>query len=298
LETPTPSSTFPSSYTRIAAQFPIPLKLTFLIMTSISNAVIPKGDIILVTGVTGYIGSHVADQALAAGYKVRGAVRNSVKAQWLQELFDKKYGHGKFESIVLKDILDEDALAVAVRGVAGIAHIANDSNLSSSPQPYIPNAINGALSVLRNAAKEPKIKSVVLTSSSMAAAGSKPNVDFDITLDSYNEDAIKLAWDDTFEDPAKAFIVYAAAKAESEKAAWKWIEENKPGFVFNTVLPAANFGPALSPEHQGLPSTGGWPKMVFDGSFDDIMGVPPRKFQHPRSTTFLVLTYSVTRVLR
>lgn len=228
------------------------------------------------TGVTGYIGSHVADQALASGYKVRGAVRDSAKAQWLQDLFDKKYGPGKFEKFVLKDILDEATVAAAVKGVAGIAHIANDSNLSPDPKPYIPNAINGALNVLKSAAKEPSIKSIVLTSSSMAAAGSNPNVEFDITTDSYNEDAIKLAWDPAFENPAKAFIVYAAAKAESEKAAWKWVEENKPGFVFNTVLPAANFGPALSPEHQGLPSTGGWPKMVFDGSFDAILGVPPR----------------------
>jgi nucleoside-diphosphate-sugar epimerase len=250
-------------------------------MVSISNPVIPKGELILVTGVTGYIGSHVADQALAAGYKVRGAVRDSAKAQWLQDLFDQKYGQGKYESFVLKDILDKERLAIAVKGVSGIAHIANDSNLSPNPSPYIPNAINGALSVLEGAATEPGVKSIVLTSSSMAAAGSNPNVEFDITTDSYNEDAIKLAWNDAFENEAKAFIVYAAAKAESEKAAWKWIEDNKPGFLFNTVLPAANFGPALSPKHQGQPSTGGWPKMVFDGSFDAITGVPPRMYLHP-----------------
>jgi nucleoside-diphosphate-sugar epimerase len=248
------------------------------IMGSISNPTISKGEVILVTGVTGYIGSHVADQALAAGYKVRGAVRDVPKSQWLQEFFDKKYGHGNFDSVALKNILDQDALATAVKGVTGIAHIANDSNLSPNPEPYIPKAVEGALAVLKSAAKEPSVKSIVLTSSSMAAAGSTPDVEFDISSDSYNENAIRLAWDETFDNPAKAFIVYAAAKAESEKAAWKWIEENKPSFVFNTTLPAANFGPALSPKDQGLPSTGVWPKMVFDGSFDAIKGVPPRKF--------------------
>jgi uncharacterized protein YbjT (DUF2867 family) len=248
----------------------------FTTMSFISNPIIPKGEVILVTGVTGYIGSHVADQALASGYKVRGAVRDSAKAQWLQDFFDKKYGGGTFDLVVLKDVLDKEAVANAVQGVAGIAHIANDSNLSANPDPYISNAIAGTLNVLESAAKVASVKSFVLTSSSMAAAGSRPDVEFDIAPDSYNEAAIKLAWDDTFENPAKPFLVYAAAKVESEKAAWKWVQESKPGFVFNTVLPAANFGLALSPEHQGQPSTGGWPKMIFDGSFDAISGVPPR----------------------
>jgi hypothetical protein len=32
-------------------------------------------------------------------------------------------------------------------------------------------------------------------------------------------------------------MVYAASKAEGERAAFGWVEKNKPGFVFNSVLP-------------------------------------------------------------
>ena len=40
------------------------------------------------------------------------------------------------------------------------------------------------------------------------------------------------------------------------------MEEKKPHFVRNTVLPNANMDTILSPEDQGYRSTGGWIKAV------------------------------------
>lgn len=40
-----------------------------------------KGKTVLVTGITGFAGSHVALSALRAGYSVRGAVRSLEKAE-------------------------------------------------------------------------------------------------------------------------------------------------------------------------------------------------------------------------
>jgi len=66
---------------------------------------INKGDLILITGATGYIGSNVADQALEAGYKVRGTTRSKAKGQWLNDLLKKKYGEGRFELVEVPDML-------------------------------------------------------------------------------------------------------------------------------------------------------------------------------------------------
>lgn len=66
---------------------------------------INKGDLILITGATGYIGSNVADQALEAGYKVRGTTRSKAKGQWLNDLLEKKYGEGRFELVEVPDML-------------------------------------------------------------------------------------------------------------------------------------------------------------------------------------------------
>ncbi|KAH9220123.1 hypothetical protein DL95DRAFT_404140 [Leptodontidium sp. 2 PMI_412] len=65
---------------------------------------IPKGSTVLVTGVHGYLGMHVADQLLLDGYKVRGTVRDSGKIERTKEYFDQKYGEGNFDVSVVKDL--------------------------------------------------------------------------------------------------------------------------------------------------------------------------------------------------
>jgi len=77
---------------------------------------IETGDIILVTGITGYVGSHVADQLLAAGFKVRGAVRNKQRAQWLKDVFDEKYEPGKLSLVSVVDMHLAGALSHAIEG--------------------------------------------------------------------------------------------------------------------------------------------------------------------------------------
>ncbi|MBE7181518.1 MAG: GDP-mannose 4,6-dehydratase [Terriglobus roseus] len=81
----------------------------------IPDPAIPKGSIVAVTGVNGFIGSHVADQLLAAGYKVRGVVRDAEKTKWLLDLF-ATYGEGSFELKEAKDMAPEGALDDALKG--------------------------------------------------------------------------------------------------------------------------------------------------------------------------------------
>lgn len=79
-------------------------------------SVIEKGSTVLVTGVNGFIASHVADQLLEAGYKVKGTARSADKAKWLEELFDKKYGKEKYETVVVADMIEDGAFDEAVKG--------------------------------------------------------------------------------------------------------------------------------------------------------------------------------------
>lgn len=64
-------------------------------------------------------------------------------------------------------------------------------------------------------------------------------------LDTWNDDIVALAWSGTAPESAQGYITYSASKTEGERAAWKWVEENKPGFVLNTVLPDSNVGKIL-----------------------------------------------------
>jgi uncharacterized protein YbjT (DUF2867 family) len=82
---------------------------------------IPRGSLILVTGANGYIGSHVVDQLLALGYRVRGTVRD--KKPWLDEFFEKKYGKGKFESVAVQAIEAAGAFSNVAEGASGVVHV-------------------------------------------------------------------------------------------------------------------------------------------------------------------------------
>jgi len=66
--------------------------------------VLPTDSLILITGVNGFLGSHIANQFLLAGYRVKGTVRNLKKSTSLQELFNERYGQGGFELVEVEDL--------------------------------------------------------------------------------------------------------------------------------------------------------------------------------------------------
>lgn len=91
----------------IFRQVPIPPEMT---------STIAPGSIVLVTGVNGYIASHVADQLLESGFNVRGTVRDVQKAAGLVERWETKFGRGRIELVIVKDITVPEAFDSAVEG--------------------------------------------------------------------------------------------------------------------------------------------------------------------------------------
>jgi hypothetical protein len=73
--------------------------------------------VVLVTGISGFLGSHVADQFLEAGYRVRGTAREVSKVDAIKKTFDSKYGVGKVEVVAVPDITVESAFDEAVKGI-------------------------------------------------------------------------------------------------------------------------------------------------------------------------------------
>ncbi|KAE8447770.1 hypothetical protein EG329_010164 [Mollisiaceae sp. DMI_Dod_QoI] len=218
---------------------------------------IPKGSLVLVTGVNGFIGSHVADQLLEAGYRVRGTTRNLEKVQGLSALWEKKYGPNQIEFVVVQDMSTEGAFDDAASQV-------------------ITPTLRGINNILKAAAKEPSVKRFVYTSSSTAATAPKPNKVFTIDTNTWNEEQIKEAWAPPPYEPERAWAVYGSSKAEGEKAVWRFVEEQKPGFVANAILPNLNIGKILV---KGQPaSTGGWVVDLYHGDTTKFQNFPPQWF--------------------
>ena len=86
----------------------------------IKDPALPLGSIVVISGVSGFIGSHVADQVLAAGYKVRGTTRSVERNAWVVEYFRTKYGAASFELVEVPDMEAEGAFNMAVFGKSGL----------------------------------------------------------------------------------------------------------------------------------------------------------------------------------
>ena len=85
-------------------------------MATVTNPIVPKGATVLVSGVNGFLGSHIADQFLRNGYRVRGTVRDISKEPWVVEVFSKLYGKDNFELVGVPEMEAEGAFDEAIRG--------------------------------------------------------------------------------------------------------------------------------------------------------------------------------------
>jgi nucleoside-diphosphate-sugar epimerase len=218
------------------------------------TVVIQPGATIFVTGVNGLIGSVVADQLLARGYNVRGAVRGVEKNKWLAEYFQGKYKSAKFDLVDVPDMTVEGCYDGLVDGKLSYSH-QDSKQVTYNPSGtegfiHLASPVGGiqdlnlaldigraaGLSALKACAKTPSVTRFVNTSSSAAATMPKPHLDHDFIIDekSFNDEALQRAKSE--DTPTKVFLIYASMKSETEKAMWKWVAENKPGFVLNSIV--------------------------------------------------------------
>ncbi len=109
--------------------------------SSQSHVVLEKGSLVVVTGVNGNIASHIADQLIKAGYRVRGTVRSKARGAWVVDHFDKKYGPGKIELAEVPDMSAEGAFNDAVVGASGFIHTATPVMESLDPNVAVPMVI-------------------------------------------------------------------------------------------------------------------------------------------------------------
>ncbi|OAQ64093.1 aldehyde reductase protein [Pochonia chlamydosporia 170] len=241
-------------------------------MFASESPVLQPGCKILVTGASGFVGSHVADQLLSAGYKVRGTTRDTAKNAWLVTLFETRYGVGSFELVSVPNLALDEALDAVLEDISGVVHAASDMTFDSDPNKVIPPMILATVTLAKAAAKRPNIKRFVFTSSCAAAASPVPGVWRWIGKDSWNDEAIAQAWAPPPYSPERGFSVYAASKTQCERELWRWYQESSPGFVLNTVLPSMNMGLSLDPANQGHPSTSGLIEAVYKGYIEATNG--------------------------
>jgi dihydroflavonol-4-reductase len=114
------------------------------------------GDVVLVTGATGFVGSAVARKLAGRGFAVRALVRKASPRANLA---------GVEADSVEGDMLDRDSMARALKGARYLFHVAADYRLwARDPQEIIRNNLEGAGAVME-AALAAGVERVVYTSS-------------------------------------------------------------------------------------------------------------------------------------
>ncbi|MCK8463795.1 NAD-dependent epimerase/dehydratase family protein [Aliiroseovarius sp. S1339] len=187
-------------------------------------------DKVLVSGASGFIAGHTIERLLADGHDVIGTVRdpeNTGKIAHLRAMA----GAPKHLTLVAADLTDPDPFSAHV-DVDVIMHMASPyvMNVDDAQRDLVDPAVQGTVSMLRAAAKSPRVRRVILTSS-LAAITDEP-------------DGRILTEEDWNDKSTLTRNPYYYSKTMAERAAWKFMETEKPPFDLVVINPFLVIGPA------------------------------------------------------
>lgn len=193
---------------------------------------------VLVTGGSGFIGSHAILQLLAGGYTVRTTVRNLGRESDVREMLKQGGANpGNQLSFVAADLMSDQGWPAAVSGCEYVLHIASPfpPTVPKDENELIVPAREGAMRVLRTA-RDAGVKRVVLTSSFAAVGYGQP-----VRSEPFTEK--------DWTDPRMPDVMpYTKSKTMAERAAWDFIEHEGAGLELAVVNPVGVFGPVLGPD--------------------------------------------------
>ncbi|GAA6062881.1 hypothetical protein JCM10212_002103 [Sporobolomyces blumeae] len=171
------------------------------------------GSLVFVTGANGFVASHIIQLLLESGYRVRGSVRDAAKVENLRVKWENEFP-GKFEAVTVLDISRVDAWEQALRGVAGVVHVASVVSFSPDFDHVVGVARDSTVNLLRAAARTSSVRRFVLTSSVVATVLPRPNgpkVRHD--AETWNDEAVRSARGLKEDDPFKGLMTRLSTSA-------------------------------------------------------------------------------------
>ena len=192
---------------------------------------------VLVTGGSGFIGSHALLQLLATGHEVRTTIRSLQREAGLRALLRANAADDTRLHCFATDLTQDAGWTDAVAGCDFVLHIASPfpAGIPKHEDELIVPARDGALRVLR-AARDAGARRVVLTSS-FAAIG-------------YGHPQQQAAFDETTWTHLDGSIAaYTRSKTLAERAAWDFLAREGGGLELAVVNPVGVFGPVLGADY-------------------------------------------------
>ncbi|KAK3324867.1 ketoreductase [Apodospora peruviana] len=213
-----------------------------------SVSLVPSEPANVVAGGSGFIASRILDILIEKGYDVVTTVRSAQSGNKILERYPK-LSQDRLQYVVVEDITnvnsltliltkmcDYQALQSSNRPFDGVIHTAAPftQTFSDPVKEMLDPAIKGTTAVLKAVKQSaPSVKRVVLTSSFIAMFNPQVAV-YDGT--SWNP----VTRDEAVQNPR---FTYSASKTLAEKAAWAFIDSEKPSFDLVSINPPLVFGP-------------------------------------------------------
>lgn len=193
--------------------------------------------LILLTGISGFIAKHCAVELLKAGYRVRGTVRNLARADKVRATLAKHCDVSKLE-FAEADLLSDKGWAEAAMGAYGVLHVASPFVIEApkDENELIRPAVDGTMRVLKAAIAAGAKRFVQTSSIAAVMAGhgewTKPFTEDDWTI---------------VDGPHVS--AYEKSKTLAERAARNYLAETKAEIHYASVNPGFVLGPLLDSDY-------------------------------------------------
>ncbi|XP_072168505.1 uncharacterized protein [Diadema setosum] len=195
-----------------------------------------NGEKVLVTGASGYIASHIVQQLLEAGYKVRGTVRSLSNASKVEPLRKLCPNASSDLELIEADLTKDEGWKEAVAGCVYVMHTASPFPFANpkDENKIIKPAVEGTTRVLQACVDQGGVKRVVLTSSVVAVT------DFEESRSPDNP----FTEEDWRKERGDA---YGKSKLLAERAAWDFVNKlsGESKFELAVINPSVVFGPVV-----------------------------------------------------
>jgi dihydroflavonol-4-reductase len=211
-----------------------------------------SGELVLVTGGSGFVGVHCILRLLEGGYRVRATVRSVEREADVRAMLETGGAEpGDALSFAAADLMSDAGWPEAVAGCKYVLHVASPfpANQPKNEFELIVPARQGALRVLR-AARDAGVARLVLTSSFAAIGYGHRRTDRPFTEEDWTDLSAKVS-------------PYVKSKTLAERAAWDFVAREGGVLELSVVNPVGVLGPALGPD---LSSSTLLVKQLMDGA--------------------------------